>query len=147
MQAGSLHLPPSGIHVPLCINNLCLEGREVTVLALESETASEVKMEDLWRFFRLCKWINRPFKHLRVLAEGTIEVAATASEAEDRCFPRGAVVDGEFRSGGVHSYRRIILVCQSGAMRSYDFACLPELRKRHILLFVEAYSIGGSALY
>ena len=34
-----------------------------------------------------------------------------------------------------------------GAMPSYAFACRPEPMGRRILLLVEAYSVGGCALY
>ena len=44
-------------------------------------------MEDLRRFFRPCRWINRPFRRLRVLTEEAVAVAVAALEAEDRCVP------------------------------------------------------------
>ena len=53
----------------------------------ESEAASEeeTKVEDHWRLFRLCRWINIPFAHLMVSAEGAVAVVVVDSEAENRC--------------------------------------------------------------
>ena len=62
-----------------------MEEREVTVLASESEAASEeeVEVEDRGRFFRACRWINPPFKRLGVSAEGAVSVYSVASEADN----------------------------------------------------------------
>ena len=90
-RAGSLHSLPSGIYLPSLPIRLSSEAeeQEVTDLASESEAASEeeVRVEDHWRFFRLCRWINLPFTCLRGSAEGAVEVVAVASEVEDRCAP------------------------------------------------------------
>ena len=55
------------------------------------------------------------------------------------------------RRGGWLAGYVIIVISASfggrGAMRSYDFACPLEPRGRHILSLVEAYSVGGGALY
>ena len=42
-RAGSLHCPPSGIHIPSRLSHICseAEAREVTMLVSESEAASE----------------------------------------------------------------------------------------------------------
>ena len=49
-REGSLNSPLSGICLPSCLSNICLESeeREVTILALELEAASEeeVKVND-----------------------------------------------------------------------------------------------------
>ena len=72
------------------------EEREVTVWELESEAASEeeVNVEDCRRFFRPCRWINRPFTRLSVSEEVAVAVLLASLEAEDRCVPGGAVVGG-----------------------------------------------------
>ena len=71
-------------------------------------------MEDSQIFFRPCRWINTPFTSLRVLTEGAVAVSEAASEAENGCFPRGAVVGGEVGSGGVIFHPHISLVWRSG---------------------------------
>ena len=91
-----------------------MEEWEVTVLASEYYAALQEEVEDCWRFFRPCIWINRYFTRLRVLVEGAAEVATAASEADDGCVLRGAVVGGEVRSGGVCRHHHIGLVWQSG---------------------------------
>ena len=64
---------PSSLHSEM-------EEREVTVWVSELEAASdeEVNVEDRWRFFRPCRWINCPFTRLRVLEEGVVAVAVEA---------------------------------------------------------------------
>ena len=107
LRVGSLHCPLSGIRLPLrpiCLS-LDAEEREVTVLALYEE----VEVEGRQRFFRPCRWINRPFTHLRVSAEGETAVATSASEAEYGCVHGGAVVGGEIRSGRVRCHYHISL--------------------------------------
>ena len=114
-RAGSLHRPPSGIHIPSRLSHLRLEAeaREVTVLALESEAESEEEVEDRRRFFRSCRWINRPFTCLGVLAEGAVAAATAASKAEDRCVPGGMVVGREVDISGVYHHRCIDLIQRS----------------------------------
>ena len=92
------------------------EEREVTVSALELEPAleEEVKVEDLQRFFRPCRWINSPFTRLRVLAEAAVAVAEETSKAEDGCVPGGEVVGREVDSGGVRCHRYISLIWRLG---------------------------------
>ena len=74
--AGSLHCPLSGIGIPSRPSNICLEAeeQEEMILTSESEVASEeeVKVEDCRRFFRPCRWINRPFTRLRGFMEGAV---------------------------------------------------------------------------
>ena len=57
-----------------------MEEREVTVWVSELEAASdeEVNVEDRWRFFRPCRWINCPFTRFMVLEEGVVAVAVEA---------------------------------------------------------------------
>ena len=112
LRVGSLHCPLSGIRLPLrpiCLS-LDAEEREVTVLALYEE----VEVEGRQRFFRPCRWINRPFTHLRVSAEGALEVAASSLEAEGGCIPRGAVVGVEVGRIRVHRNCHINFVWLSG---------------------------------
>ena len=71
-------------------------------------------MESHQRFFRPCRWINQPFRRLRVLVEGALEVAEETSEAEYRCARGGAVVGREVGSGGVRGQFHIDLVQRSG---------------------------------
>ena len=59
-----------------------------------------MKVEDRHIFFRICRWINHPFTRIRVLEKGAVAVTVAASEEDDRCAPRGAVVGGEVESGG-----------------------------------------------
>ena len=119
------------------------EEREVTVLASEEEAAleEEVKVDDRWRFFRPCRWINLPFMRLSVLVEGVVAVVATALEAEDGCVPGGAVVGREVGSGGIRCNIHIGIVRRSGGEAVICF-CMPARTKG------TAYSvIGGGALY
>ena len=73
-----------------------------------------MKVESHQRFFRPCRWINQPFRRLRVLVEGALEVAEATSEAEYRCARGGAVVGREVGSGGVRHHFHIDLVQRSG---------------------------------
>ena len=73
----------------------------------------EVKVGDCRRFFRPCRWINLPCTRLRVSAEGAVAVARAASKAEEGCVPGGAVVGGDFESGGVRCHHHIGLVWRS----------------------------------
>ena len=75
------------------------------------------------------------------------EVTVSASEAEGVCIPVDAVVGREVKNGGLCHHCHIGLVCRPGEIWLYNFECPPELRGRHILLLVEAYSSGGSKLY
>ena len=115
---GSLHCPPSGIRLPSHPSRLRseVEEQEVTVSTTESEKASEeeVKVEDLWIFFRSCIWINCPFSRLRVLVEGEVVVAAAYLEAKYGCAPGGTVVGREVSSGGVRCHCHIAFVWRSG---------------------------------
>ena len=60
------------------------------VLASEEEAAleEEVKVEDYWRFFRPCRWINRPFTYLRVSEEGGGSSGGGGLRVEGRMCPR-----------------------------------------------------------
>ena len=61
-----------------------------------------------------CRWINRPFTRLRVLAVGAVAVTVASSEAEDRCPPGGEVVGREVDSGRLRRHRHIGLFLRSG---------------------------------
>ena len=123
-RVGSLQNPLSEIHLPSCPTRLRSEAEEpeVTVLASESEAAleEEVKVDDRWRFFRPCRWINLPFMRLSVLVEEVVAVVAAALETEDGCVPGGAVVGGEVNSGGLCHRNHISIVWRSG---SYAVTC------------------------
>ena len=74
----------------------------------------EVKVEDRWRLFRPCRWINLLFTRIRVSAERTVAVAAAEFEAEDGQLPVGAVVGGEVSSGRIRRHFHISLVWRPG---------------------------------
>ena len=99
LRAGSIRRPLSGTCITSHPSCICLRAEEREVLVSASESEEVVKVKDRWRFFRPCRWINRPFMYLRVLAEGAVAVEAAASEAENGCIPGGAVVGGEVGSG------------------------------------------------
>ena len=82
---------------PSRLCHLCLdsEAQDVTVLVPDSEATSEEEVEDFRIFFRSCRCINSPFARPRFSVEGVVAMAAEASEAEDGCVPRVAVVGKE----------------------------------------------------
>ena len=71
-------------------------------------------MEGRWIFFRPFRWINHPFKCLRVLSEGLLAEVAAASEAEVGFVPRGATLGVEVSSGRVRCYCCIGLIWRLG---------------------------------
>ena len=108
-------------------------------LGLEPELEEEVKVEDCRRFFRPCRWINRPFTRLRVLEEGELAVAAAALKAEDGYVPGSAVVDGEVGRGGVRHHSHISLVWRLGGDAVICF-CMPARTEG------TAYSVVGGGV-
>ena len=142
---GSLQNPLSEIHLPSCPILLCSEAEEpeVTVLASGSEAAleEEVKVDDRWRFFRPCRWINLPFMRLSFLMEGVVAVVAAAVDAEDGCVPGGAVVGGEVSSGGACHHNHISIVWRSGGDAVTCFRMPAQTEET-------AYSVvGGGVIY
>ena len=106
---------------------------------MDPELEKELKVEDCWRLFKPCRWINHPFTHIRILAEGAVAVAAAASEADYGCVPGGAVVGGEVGSSEVHHHYRISLVQRLGGNAVISFCMIDQTE-------VTAYSVVGGGV-